>query len=330
MQNQKVKFLVVRFSSIGDIVLTTPVIRGLKQQVEDAEVHFLTKKTYLDVVKHNPNIDKIHLFDKDFSVLVETLKHEFFDYIIDLHHNLRTTRLRNALGIPSFSFNKLNKEKWVMVNFKKNILPNVHIVDRYMKCVALFDVKDDGKGLDYFIASEDEVNLSALGLEINNFTAFVIGATHATKRLPNEKIIEICQKIKGKIVLLGGPDDVENAKIIEKALSDNRLVNTCGQMKLNQSAYLVQKARVVITHDTGLMHIAAAFKKKIISVWGNTIPEFGMTPYFPAEGSKIIEVKGLKCRPCTKIGFKACPKGHFKCMNDINVAEITEIVNSEE
>jgi len=328
MQTHKVKFLVVRFSSIGDIVLTTPVIRGLKQQVEHAEVHFLTKKSYFDVVKHNPYIDKIHLFDKDFSELVETLKLEFFDYIIDLHHNLRTTRLRNALGIPSFSFNKLNREKWVMVNFKRNILPDVHIVDRYMDCVKIFDVKNDGKGLDYFIAPEDEVNLSALGLEVNNYTAIVIGATHATKRLPNEKIIEICKKIEGKIVLLGGPDDMENAKIIEQAVTDERLVNTCGQLKLNQSAFLVQKARVVITHDTGLMHIAAAFKKKIISLWGNTIPEFGMVPYYPIEGSEIIEVKGLKCRPCTKIGFKTCPKRHFKCMNEIDVEKIVRIVNS--
>jgi len=328
MQTHKVKFLVVRFSSIGDIVLTTPVIRGLKQQVEHAEVHFLTKKSYFDVVKHNPYIDKIHLFDKDFSELVETLKLEFFDYIIDLHHNLRTTRLRNALGIPSFSFDKLNREKWVMVNFKRNILPDVHIVDRYMDCVKFFDVKNDGKGLDYFIAPEDEVNLSALGLEVNNYTAIVIGATHATKRLPNEKIIEICKKIEGKIVLLGGPDDMENAKIIEQAVTDERLVNTCGQLKLNQSAFLVQKARVVITHDTGLMHIAAAFKKKIISLWGNTIPEFGMVPYYPIEGSEIIEVKGLKCRPCTKIGFKTCPKRHFKCMNEIDVEKIVRIVNS--
>ncbi len=327
MPDQVIKFLVVRFSSIGDIVLTTPVIRGLKKQVENAEIHFLCKKAYFEVVKNNPYIDKIHLFDKDFSELVNKLKFDFFDYIIDLHHNIRTSRLKNSLRLPVLTFDKLNKEKWLMVNFKKNRLPNIHIVDRYLESTNVFDVHNDNKGLDYFLGEEDKINLSVLKLETNNYVAFVIGATHATKRLPNDKIIAVCHEIKGKIVLLGGKEDIKNAKYITQNIDDSRIIDACGKFKLNQSAYLVQQARMVISHDTGLMHIAAAFKKQIISIWGNTIPEFGMYPYMADEKSEIIEVKGLKCRPCTKIGFSTCPKRHFKCMNDINVARIAELAN---
>ena len=324
---KKVRFLIVRFSSIGDIVLTTPVIRGLKQQVEGAEVHFVTKKVYYDVIKHNPYIDKIHLFDREFTTLIEDLRNEYFDYVIDLHHNLRTYRLKNKLGAMAFSFDKINWPKFVIVNFNKNILPKVHIVDRYMDTVKVFDVNDDKQGLDYFISDEDKIDLSKYGLKANDYTALVIGATHATKRLPNEKLISIIKQIKGSIVLLGGKTDSENAKAICTEINSERVIDTCGLLKLNESAYIVQQARVVVSHDTGLMHIAAAYKKKIVSVWGNTIPEFGMYPYFPDEASAIIEVKDLKCRPCTKIGFSGCPKKHFKCMNNIDEAKIAELCN---
>jgi ADP-heptose:LPS heptosyltransferase len=313
--SEKVKFLVVRFSSIGDIVLTSSVIRMLKKQVKNSVLHFVTKKAYYDVVKHNPYIDKIHLFDRDFSLLVEELKDEYFDYVIDLHHNLRTYRLKNKLGILAFSFDKINWEKWLMVNFRKNILPPMHIVDRYLNTTKAFDVQNDNLGLDYFLSKDDEIVLSDYQLEPNNYLAFAIGATHATKRLPNEKIGAILSLIKQKVVLLGGPDDVENARQAMLGIDISHIVNLCGRIKLNQSAYMVKNAAVVLTHDTGLMHIAAAFQKKIVSVWGNTIPAFGMTPYMPADGSKIIEVNNLNCRPCTKIGFSACPKRHFKCMN---------------
>ncbi len=324
---KKVRFLIVRFSSIGDIVLTTPVIRGLKQQVEGAEVHFVTKKVYYDVIKHNPYIDKIHLFDREFTTLIEDLRNEYFDYVIDLHHNLRTYRLKNKLGAMAFSFDKINWPKFVIVNFNKNILPKVHIVDRYMDTVKVFDVNDDKHGLDYFISDEDKIDLSKYGLKANDYTALVIGATHTTKRLPNEKLISIIKQIKGSIVLLGGKTDSENAKAICTEINSERVIDTCGLLKLNESAYIVQQARVVVSHDTGLMHIAAAYKKKIVSVWGNTIPEFGMYPYFADEASAIIEVKDLKCRPCTKIGFSGCPKKHFKCMNNIDEAKIAELCN---
>ncbi len=319
-----VKFLIIRFSSIGDIVLTTPVIRCLKQQVEDVEVHYLTKKLFAPVLSSNPYIDKIHLLEDDMSALISLLKKEKFDYLIDLHKNLRTSLVKNRLNALTFSFNKLNLQKWLLVNFKVDRLPDTHIVDRYLKTVSLFDVKNDNKGLDYFIPPEDEMDMSSLPRAFSHgYVAFVIGGKHATKQLPDEKIISVCNKLELPVILMGGKEDNDKAENILKQVKGN-VLNVCGKYSINQSASLVKQSKVVITHDTGLMHIAAAFKKKIISVWGNTVPAFGMYPYL-TDKSEIIQVNGLKCRPCSKIGFDKCPKDHFNCMMKIDEDKIVEL-----
>jgi ADP-heptose:LPS heptosyltransferase len=315
------KILIIRFSSIGDIVLTTPVIRCLKQQLPNAEIHYLTKKAFQPVLKSNPYIDKLHLLEGPVSGIIPELKAENFDYIIDLHKNVRTMLVKSRLGIKSSSFNKLNIEKWLLVNFRINILPPVHIVDRYLKTVEFLGVKNDGKGLDYFL--EKDYKLRELLPETHqDYTGLVIGAQHYTKRLPVYKLIEVCKLLNQPVVLMGGKEDAGRAEQIVTAAGDY-VFNACGKFTLDESAFLVKMAKQIITHDTGLMHIAAAFNKRIISVWGNTVPGFGMYPYHVNE-SKMIGVEGLKCRPCSKIGYQKCPLGHFKCMNDQN---ITEIVN---
>ncbi len=323
-----VKFLFIRFSSIGDIVLTTPVIRCLKEQVEEAEIHYLTKKQFAPVLQANPYIDKLHVLGDTLAAVTDKLKEENFDYVIDLHNNLRSRIVKSRLQKVAFSFNKLNREKWLLVNLHINKLPNIHIVDRYMETVRLFDVKNDGKGLDYFIPTEEEVALSSLPADFREgYIGVVLGAQHATKKLPVERLIALCSKIKYPLVLLGGPGDKDIAEVIVKE-STGTIYNACGRYSINQSASLVKQAEAIITHDTGLMHIAAAFKKTILSVWGNTVPEFGMYPYEPGPGSKIFEVTGLSCRPCSKIGFDKCPKKHFKCMNEIDLTEIANIANT--
>jgi ADP-heptose:LPS heptosyltransferase len=320
-----VKFLIIRFSSIGDIVLTTPVVRCLKQQVEGSIIHYVTKQQFQPVIKANPYIDKIHCLNDNLFDLIKELKAEKFDYIIDLHHNLRTFIIKLRLRIVDFSYNKLNFEKWLMVNFKINKLPAIHIVDRYLKTVSLFDVVNDNHGLDYFIPADENTDLNLLPDDFRNgYIALVIGAKHSTKQLPIKKIINLCNLLTQPVVLLGGNDEVMAGDII-KNNTKTSVFNACGKMSINQSAYLVQQARLVITHDTGLMHIAAAFKKKIISIWGNTIPEFGMYPYMPDQASRIIQVNGLPCRPCSKIGYKSCPKKHFRCMNEIKETVIADL-----
>ena len=318
------KILIIRFSSIGDIVLTTPVVRCVHKQL-GAEVHFLTKKNFKGIVENNPYIKKVWIIEKNVSEIADELKAENFDYVVDLHKNLRTWQVKNALSTRFLVFHKLNVDKWLVVNLKINRLPKVHIVDRYLKTVEKLGVQNDGEGLDYFIPAKDEVDISTFNIP-PQYIAFVIGAAHATKRLPTEKIVEICNQIKLPVLLLGGKEDFENGQMIENQ-TIGKVINLCGKLNLNQSASVVRQATKVVTHDTGLMHIAAAFRKDIISVWGNTIPGFGMTPYLPSEGSKIFEVTNLKCRPCSKIGFDKCPKGHFWCMNDQNTEGTVSAIN---
>lgn len=322
-----VKFLIVRFSSIGDIVLTTPVIRCLKQQVEEAEIHFLVKKTFYPVIRANPYIDKIHQLDGSYAALISNLRKESFDYIIDLHHNLRTFRLKSGLRRLAFTFNKLNIKKWLMVNLKINRLPDIHIVDRYFQTLKVFDVINDNKGLDYYIPPGEDIPLSDLPEAFQHgFIIIVIGAKHFTKQIPNDKLVALCNQVEAPVMLLGGREDYEKAEDVRNNCS-GEVLNLCGRYSINQSASLIKQSKLVLTPDTGLMHIAAAFGKKVISLWGNTIPEFGMTPYMSDADSRIFQVTGLKCRPCSKIGFKKCPRKHFRCMNDIDIREIISYTN---
>lgn len=312
------KILVIRFSSIGDIVLTTPVIRCLNTQHPEYAVHYLTKKSFAPLLENNPYIRKVHCIEKDVKEIAEELKAENFDTIIDLHNNLRSLQVKWMLRKPSFVFKKLNFRKWLLVRFKINTMPPLHVVDRYLKTAAPLGITNDGKGLDYFIPEKDEVSLLSLPvIHQSGYIGFVIGAKHFTKQLPVEKIISICKKLREPIVLLGGREDKERGEEIAKIIGQ-RVYNACGIYNLNQSASLVKQATRIITHDTGLMHIASAFKKEITSVWGNTVPAFGFTPYGAAPGSAIVEVTGLPCRPCSKIGYDHCPKGHFKCMREID------------
>ena len=312
------KILIIRFSSIGDIVLTTPILRCLKQQM-GVELHFLTKSAYKNILSLNPYINKIWAIDKEIDEVISGLKAEKYDHVIDLHHNLRTLRIKLNLGVPATSFPKLNVEKWLLTNLKINQLPDIHIVDRYFETVKRLGVKNDNAGLDYFIPPNEEIDTTKYGRTPREYIAFAIGAKFATKRLPTHKIIEICASLPYPIVLLGGKEDATTGKLISEK-SGTHVLNTCGQFSLHGSASWVQQSRLLITHDTGLMHIGAAFKKRIISIWGNTVPAFGMYPY--QTDYEVIEVNDLKCRPCSKIGYQTCPKGHFRCMEEVDVGDI--------
>lgn len=324
--------LIIRLSSIGDIVLTTPVLRCLKTQAPSAEVHYLVKKKYAPVLADNPYIDKLHLFENNLKAMIAILKKEDFDFIADLHHNQRTFFIKTALQKPSYAFNKLTFEKWLMVMTKWDRMPDVHIVDRYMETLTSLGIQNDGQGLDFFIAPQNEVIISKHFPSIGKrpYIAIAIGAQHFTKRLPNHKLRNICELIDQPIILLGGKGDAENGALIAQKTGE-QVVNTCGKFNIQQSASIVRQAQKVITHDTGLMHIAAAFDKPILSIWGSTIPAFGMTPYFKKNednGATIMEVNNLSCRPCSKIGKKKCPKKHFYCMELLDENEVADWVGN--
>jgi ADP-heptose:LPS heptosyltransferase len=324
-----VKILFVRFSSIGDIVLTSPVIRATWKQYPDAEIHYLTKSKFATLVAPNPHISKVHTIENSLSEVLESLQSEQFDWVIDLHNNLRTRALKLKLRRPSKTFRKLNKEKWMLVNFGRNRMPDLHVVDRYAEALQHLGVQLDGAPCDFYIESKHDVKLEEWRLTAYKYTAVAIGAQHATKRLPAHKLIELIELIDGDVVLLGGPEDKAVAHNIVDGLNKT-VVNTVGRLTIQQSASIAKRARHVVTHDTGMMHIASCFGVPLSTIWGNTVPAFGMYPYQPVQKSYTIhEVSNLNCRPCSKIGSEKCPKGHFKCMEQQDMNKILASITSE-
>jgi ADP-heptose:LPS heptosyltransferase len=315
------KVLIIRFSSLGDIVLTSLVMRTLKKQ-KNCEIHYLTKKGFKDIVESNPYIDKVWLFDHNLSEILMGLKTQGFDLIIDLHNNLRSRMIRLYLWhIPATSYYKANLAKWFSVYFKINLFPKDHIAIRYLNALKKYNVLDDGEGLDYFIPTSDQVRLGGLNIH-KPFIALVIGAAHFTKRIPLHKLKELISLIKGNygILLIGGTAEFETGKILES----DRVINLCGKYSINQSASLLEQSSVVIAPDTGMMHIAAALKKPIRSIWGSTLPEFGFWPFYGNKHQDLnvsYEVNGLSCRPCSRFGRNACPEGHFNCMEMQEMSE---------
>ena len=310
---------------MGDIIYTSPVIRCLKNQLNDVEIHYLTKPAFKYLLDHNPYLNKLHLLEEKLSNTVKKLKTENFDYVIDLHNSLRSNLLKVKLGVKSSTFKKERIKKWLAINWKINLIKPDHLVDRYLKTVAFLGIKNDNLPIDYFLP-QDAKSIDKIIPENfkQPYIAFVIGATHFTKRMPNGKIIELCNKLNFPIILLGGKDVESNANMIHD-VQPNKIVNLVGKVSLDESVTVVKNATFVIGFDTGLTHIAEAFNKKLITIWGSTVPELlGVQPY---QISQHFEagVK-LNCRPCSKFGLSACPKGHFKCMNDINLQTITEFI----
>ena len=324
------KILIIRLSSIGDVVLTTPVIRALKLQKPDTEIHFLIKKEFAPVLEYNPYISKIHYFTGSVTAAVNELKPEHFDFIVDLQKNVKSRKIVRRLGAASATYNKHNFKKWVLVRLKINFLPNSHIVDRYFEAVKPLGVTNDGKGLDFFIPENKSFNEDDLPAVFENgFVAVSLGAAHATKRIPVEKIVEIGRILYKPMMLLGGQDVFAEGEEIVAQLGE-RAYNGCGKFSLFESASIIKRSVCLLTGDTGLMHIGAALQVPIASLWGNTVPEFGMYPYMSSERFRIFEVCPLRCRPCSKLGYKKCPKKHFNCMNLIPATEVAEWINQFE
>ncbi len=328
------KILILRFSSIGDIVLCSPVIRCVHHQVEGAEIHFATKSGFAALLQDNPYITKIHRLNGSPAQLIRLLRQEHFDFILDLHHNLRTSLIKAGLaGVASRSFQKLNIRKWLYVRFRKDWLGQQHVVHRYLNTASDLGVVNDGLGLELFLAPGADRLLHQLPPSFQQgFDALVLGARQGTKRPPQELLSAICLDAPHPLLLVGGPEDRETGELLASTHPE-KVWNTAGLASLQESAALIRAAEKVISPDTGMMHIASAFGKPVCSIWGSTTPRLGMYPYFGGSdpmqtyldrGGYLAEVPGLPCRPCSKIGHAACPEGHFRCMRNQDAAAIVQ------
>jgi len=324
------KFLFIRFSSIGDIVLTTPAIRCAKNQIPGVEIHFLTKLSMKDLVIGNPNIDHCHFLDNNIDVTIAALKEIPFDYIIDLHQNIRSWKIKKALGVPAFSYKKLSLQKWLLAKLQINFLPKTHVCDRYIDTLQHFNVISDGKGLDYFFPKDYSFKAANLPTShLAGFVAFVIGASYLNKKLPVQKWIELAKQIKKPIVLIGGKEDISFANELASALPDF-IYNAAGKYDLKESASIIQMAQVVVSHDTGFLHVAAAFNKPTITIWGATSPALQFEAYYSADAKTPHYnsiVSNLNCQPCSKQGENKCTQGHFACMRLQNINTIASKAN---
>lgn len=297
----------------------------------DVELHFVTKQSFKLVTAANPYIDRFFYLDNNLPQLIETLRREEYDYVVDLHKNFRSIKIRKALGKKSFTINKLSAEKFLLTQLNINLMPGRHITTRSLDAVAELGIKDDGLGLDYFIPKEDEVSKTELPhSHMAGYVAIVIGASYKTKKLPIHKLKDLCEKLKHPIILLGGKEDaVAGAEIA--SVDPIKVYNACGKFNLNESGDLVRNAKVVVSHDTGLQYIACAFKKPLIAIWGATSPALDVEPYYGSvftaqQQTPIYENIYLKlsCQPCSKYGTKTCPLEHFNCMEKQDIDGIVD------
>lgn len=316
---KKPNILVIRFSSIGDIILTTPIIRCLKSQI-NAEIDFLTKSSYKNIIISNPNIREVHTTSES-SKTIEALRSRHYDFIIDLQNNFRSFKIRLLLGVKSYTFPKYNFRRYLLIYFGLNLL-NDHIVERYFKSVEKLNVYNDNNGLDYFISSK----MSKIDFNTEqDYICWCIGGTYEQKKLSALQIKNVISKIKLPIIFIGGKSEKKiSVQIIDSIKKDN-VFNLCGETSIDQSAYLMKNSKLILTNDTGMMHIASVFSTPIISFWGCTKPSLGFSPYPSNIKSKNI-ISSLSKRPCSKHG-QYCRFQRSGCIKEIDE---NVIVNSVE
>jgi ADP-heptose:LPS heptosyltransferase len=311
------------------MVVTTPILRCLKQQSE-CSIHYLCYEKNTNVITSNPYIDKIIPIKKLNRDVLKKLNAEQYDIIIDLHKNLKSFIIKNSLTAKYYSFDKVNLEKWLYVNFKIDRLPSgKHLIDRYFDGISQLNITNDGKGMDFPIPEQEISTFNKNHTLPKQYHVLVLAATYYTKRIPDEKCEDIVAGSRLPVILLGGRDVLDIAQKIHLSFPD-KTIDLCGKISLYASAYVITQCDTVFTSDTGLMHISAALQKKIVMVWGCTHPKFGMFPYYGHSHKSLafdMEVSDLPCRPCSKLGHAECPKKHFKCMREHNFSDNPALKN---
>lgn len=337
------KTLVIRFSSIGDVVLASPLLRVLRSRFPKSQIDFLTRKEYADLVRFNPNVNFTYEFDasEGFAGLrrmKSVLKEERYDLIVDLHNSIRSRFVRSMRGVKAVVVDKRIPERTLLVKFKKNSYAGiVPVADRYLETLSEYGISSDGKGAELHLPDDVLFGVASrvAKLHLNRFE-HVLGlcpfARHATKEWPAERFAEVGKRFvaekAGAVMIFGGKADVPRATTLSAVLrrhsGDERVIDWTGELTLAESAAAFQYCDVVLTNDSGLMHMAAAMQKRLVAVFGSTVEEFGFFP--PRETSIVIEQKGLACRPCSHIGRDTCPEGHFRCMLDTSVDSVWRAV----
>ena len=307
------RLLIIRLSSLGDILLTTPIIRALKNKFPEAKIDFLLREEYEDTLKYNSYLNKTILLKRDYGSeeLIAALKSSNYELIIDLQNNGRSRGIVKRIGVKAVKYKKKNLLKFLLVkfNFKSNS-KLLSVPKRYAN--TLPELQLDEKGLDLFLPESLKNKL----VSEKKYIGLCPGSRHFTKKYPEEYFVELGKTILDsgrQVVLFGGSDDLEvNDRLHSKFMGS---INLSNNNDLLQTANDMKFCEAIICNDSGLMHTATAVGVPVVAIFGSTVTDFGFAPY--NNPNLILENKSLNCRPCSHIGRSSCPKRHFKCMKEI-------------
>jgi heptosyltransferase-2 len=323
------RILIIRFSSIGDILMTTPVIRAIRKKFPDANIHYLTKAKFKEAIEQHPDLNKVWLLEGKLAPILQELKEQSFDLILDLHDSIRSRLVRFQLGVPFRVYPKKAFQRWKYTKLKWGLPDPRHTVQKYLSTLQDWGIMDDGLGLDFPIRPEVLLNVKEkiqdLGLLEGKYLAIALGGSHETKKWPTDYYIRLLNSYPHKVVLLGGSAEILAGRAIQEACG--QVINLTGKTTLEESGAWLKLSLGVVTHDTGLMHISAALQQKVLVIWGNTSPELGMYPWRTPHYN--FENPSLSCRPCSHLGYTQCPKGHFLCMKTLTPEKLLYLLENE-
>jgi heptosyltransferase-2 len=339
------KILIIRFSSLGDIVLTSPLVRSLRAQFPRAQIDFLVKEEYADLVRFNPNLSSViemrHGDWEELQTLVNQIQTERYDLVVDLHNSLRSRYIRFLCKARHrVVVDKRVVARFLLVNFKWNWYNGiVPVAERYLETCASFGVRNDGNGPEVFVPEQTTETMAAFvtKLKLDRYKT-VIGfaptAKHFTKRWLPERFIELgayCAKeLNAKLLIFGGNEDATECEDISQMINiqvgASVSESVAGQLSLLESIALLDYCHLIVSNDSGMMHLAQARNRNLVAIFGSTVKEFGFFP--TTSNSKVIEAASVPCRPCSHIGRAECPKTHFDCMNSVQVEDVVRAVNT--
>jgi heptosyltransferase-2 len=324
------KVLIIRFSSLGDIVLTFPITRAIHSWQEEAEIHFLTKPQFAPLFTYHPFVKRVIYKTASVNNVISLLKKEHYDYVVDLHAKLSSFIVKKRIGASkTATYRKHHFYRWLMAHtrFGKKLSPIRSTVDLYASALDRLGIPFSvDHQLELFLPPSPESVIAKFDLPATQFrVAIVPGAAHPTKQYPLEYYYELIRLIRSNdgahIVLLGNSDEKKLTESLAKDYSSTEVTDLAGKTDVMELACVLQSADIVISGDCGPMHVAAALEKPQIAIFGSTHPMLG---FAPLNRKAIILQKDLACRPCTLHGREQCPQKHFRCMKDISPQEIMD------
>lgn len=319
------RFLIIRLSSIGDIILTTPLVRALRKAYPNSLIDYLVKEEFSELLLNNPHIDNVYTIDpgnglKEIFRWRKKIKSYEYTSILDLHRSIRSILMTIWLG--RVQLGKLNKKifkRFVLVKFGINLFKqNIPVTQRYFEAANSCNLVDDGLGTELLHDGKIPKELTNV-LGRKNIIVMAPGAGYFTKRWLPEYFAKLADKLtendNAELFLIGSKADREICGEIRKGMN-NDVHDLSGSYTILETAAIINASDAVVTNDTGMMHIAVSQKKPVLAFFGSTTEELGFYPY--SDKYRVLENKDLNCRPCSHVGRQNCPKGHFKCMQELS------------